>query len=86
MNELREIHYSNLERKRIYIVKSQNGTYKGMYLTQPKIHYFPYIILTFVTLIKNGEKCKIPESLFDIQDKFYDAEKYINVIAMIVLL
>ena len=73
------IHYTNLERKGIYIVKKENRIYKGTYYTQrPRTFIFPYIILTHVTLIKNGEKYKIPDVLFDREDIFYNAEKYIN--------
>lgn len=73
------IHYTNLERKGIYIVKKENGIYKGTYFTQSRRTFvFPYIILTHVTLIKNGEKYKIPDVLFDREDTFYNAEKYIN--------
>jgi precorrin isomerase len=40
----------------------------------------PYIILTNVTMIKNGITYKLPEALFDQSEEFYDAEQYINVI------
>jgi len=73
------IHYTNLERKGIYVVKKENSIYKGTYFTQrPRTFIFPYIILTHVTLIKNGEKHKIPDVLFDREDTFYDGVKYIN--------
>ena len=72
-------HYTNLERKGIYIVKKDNKIYKGTYFTQSRRTFiFPYIILTHVTLIKNGEKYKIPEVLFDREDTFYDGVTYIN--------
>lgn len=77
--DLKPIHWTNLERKGVYIVDTPNGLYKGMYLTQPRVgHVFPYIILKFVTSNKNGKKYKFAESLFDRHDTFYDAEKYIN--------
>jgi len=66
------IHSSNLVRKEKYIVHTQNGIYKGLYLTQPPISHFPYIVLNFVT--KNG--LKFHEALFDREDIFYHAEKY----------
>ena len=77
MAELKSIHSSNLERKGKYIVETPNGTYKGQYFTQPK-YDFPYIVLAFVTCIKNGTMYTVSEALFDKQDKFYDAEEYIN--------
>lgn len=77
--EVTPIHYTNLERKKIYIVKKENRIYKGRYFTQTQRTFiFPYIILTNVTLIKNGEKYKIPDVLFDREDTFYDGVKYIN--------
>ena len=75
--EVRSIHYTNLERKRIYVVETSNGTYKGQYFTQPK-YDFPYIVLAFVTCIKNGTMYSVSEALFNKQDKFYDAEEYMN--------
>jgi hypothetical protein len=73
------IHSSRLVRKRIYIVETQNGIYKGLYLTQPRFSLqFPYIVLKFVTSTKNGKKYKFPEAIFDRQDTFYNAEEYIN--------
>jgi hypothetical protein len=73
------IHYTNLERKRIYVVKKENRIYKGTYFTQrPRTFIFPYIILTHVTLMKNREKYKIPDVLFDREDTFYDEVTYIN--------
>jgi hypothetical protein len=66
-----------LERKEKYIVKSENGIYKGLYLSQPR-YYFPYIVLKFVTKNENGKMYNIPEAIFDKEDTFYDAEKYIN--------
>ena len=76
--KIKEVHYSNLERKRKYIVHAANSRiYKGLFLTQP--HYsFPYIILTFVTTINNGVQYKLPDAIFDKHDKFYDAEEYLN--------
>jgi hypothetical protein len=74
---LTSIHYTNLERKGIYIVKTSNGLYKGQYFTQPK-YDFPYIVLTFVTFIKNDTLYSVSEAIFDKQDKFYDAKEYIN--------
>ena len=51
--------------KGIYVVKKENGIYKGTYYIQRgRTFIFPYIILTHVTLIKNGEKYKIPDVLF----------------------
>ncbi len=73
------IHYTNLERKGVYVVKKENKIYKGTYFTQRRRTFiFPYIILTHVTLIKNGEKYKIPEALFDKEDIFYDEAIYMN--------
>jgi hypothetical protein len=77
MSELRPIHYTNLERKGKYIVKTENGIYKGIYLTQP-LYFFPYIVLSFVTKNVNGKKYKLHEALFQENDIFYDAEEYIN--------
>lgn len=77
MSQLIPIHYTNLERKGKYIVKTENGTYKGQYFTQPK-YDFPYIVLAFVTCIKNGTMYSVSEALFDKQDKFYNAEEYMN--------
>ena len=68
------MHFTNLTRKGIYIVKNENGIYKGMYLPRA----LPYIILTHVTMIKNGIIYKLPEALFDQSEEFYDAEQYIN--------
>ena len=77
--DLKPINWTNLERKRVYIVETPNGIYKGIYLTQPRFSsVFPYIILKFVTSNKNGERYKFIESLFDRHDTFYDAEHYIN--------
>ena len=77
--ELTSIHYTNLERKRIYVVKKENRIYKGTYFMQRRRAFiFPYIILTHVTLMKNGEKYKIPDALFDREDIFYDEVIYIN--------
>jgi len=77
--ELNPIHSSQLVRKGIYIVETQNGIYKGMYLTQPRFSLqFPYIVLTHVTSTKNGIKYKFPQSIFDRQDTFYNAEEYMN--------
>jgi hypothetical protein len=75
--DLKPVHWTNLERKGVYIVDTPNGLYKGMYLTQPR-YYFPYIILTFVTSNKNGKLYKFAESLFDRHDTFYEAEHYLN--------
>lgn len=75
--DIKPIHYSNLERKGIYIVETDKGIHKGMYLTQ-RIFSIPYIVLSQVSSIKNGTKYKCPEALFDKEDKFYDASKYIN--------
>jgi len=76
---MESIHSSRLVRKGIYIVETQNGIYKGIYLTQPRFSLqFPYIVLTHVTSIKNGKKYKFPQSIFDRQDTFYNAEEYIN--------
>ena len=76
---LKPIHSSNLERKGEYIVETQNGIYKGIYLTQPRFSkVFPYIILKFVMVNKNDTQYKCPEALFDREDRFYIAEKYIN--------
>jgi hypothetical protein len=73
------IHWTNLIRKGIYIVETDTGLYKGMHLTQPRFRLqFNYIILSHVTLTKNGKKYKLPEALFYKEDKFYDAEMYIN--------
>ncbi len=73
------IHYTNLERKGVYVVKKENKIYKGTYFTQRRRTFiFPYIILTHVTLINNGEKYKIPEALFDKEDIFYDEAIYMN--------
>ena len=69
------MNYTNLVRKGIYVVKNENGIYKGMYL-RPRT--LPYIILTHVTMIKNGTKYKLSEALFDESEEFYDAEQYIN--------
>ena len=77
MSQLRSIHYTNLERKEKYIVKTENGIYKGQYFTQPQ-YYFPYIVLTFVTCKKNGTMYSLSEAIFDKQDTFYNAEEYIN--------
>ena len=77
MSQLRSIHYTNLERKGKYIVKTENGIYKGQYFTQPQ-YYFPYIVLTFVTCKKNGTMYSLSEAIFDKQDTFYNAEEYIN--------
>lgn len=77
MAELRTIHSSNLERKGKYIVETPNGIYKGQYFTQPK-YDFPYIVLTFVTCIKNGTMYSVSEAIFEKQDKFYDAKEYIH--------
>lgn len=77
MAELRQIHFSNLERKGKYIVETSNGIYKGQYFTQPK-YDFPYIVLTFVTCTKNGTTYSVSEAIFEKQDKFYDAKDYIN--------
>jgi len=77
MNTLRPVHYTNLERKEKYIVKTENGIYKGLYLSQPR-YYFPYIVLKFVTKNENGKKYNIPEAIFDTKDTFYDAEEYMN--------
>ena len=77
--DIKPIHYSNLERKGIYIVETDKGIYKGMYLSQYRFSIpFPYIVLSQVSSTKNGTKYKCPEALFDKEDKFYDAEKYIN--------
>jgi hypothetical protein len=73
----RPVHYTNLERKGKYIVETKNGIYKGQYFTQPK-YTFPYIVLTFVTFIKDDKMYKIPESIFEKEDIFYDAEEYIH--------
>lgn len=79
VTEVTPIHWTNLSRKGIYIVETQNGIYKGTHLTQPKFSIeFNYIILSQVTVMKNGTKYKLPEALFYKEDKFYDAEKYIN--------
>jgi hypothetical protein len=75
--EMKPTHFSNLERKGKYIVKTQNGIYKGIYLTQP-LYFFPYIVLSFVTKNENGKKYKFHEALFEENDIFYDAEEYIN--------
>lgn len=75
--KLRSIHYTNLERKRIYVVETSNGTYKGQYFTQSK-YDFPYIILAFVTCIKNGIMYCVSEALFDKHNTFYDEEEYMN--------
>ena len=80
--ELKSIHYTNLERKGKYIVKTENGIYKGQlykgqYFTQPQYH-FPYIVLTFVTCKKNGTLYRLSEAIFDKQDTFYNAEEYIT--------
>ncbi len=77
ITEVREIHFSRLERKGKYIVETENGIYKGQYFTQP-LYTFPYIVLTFVTSIKNGKKYKFHEVIFDEQDKYYDATEYIT--------
>jgi hypothetical protein len=77
MSHLRSIHYTNLERKGKYIVKTENGIYKGQYFTQPQ-YYFPYIVLTFVTCKKNGTLYSLSEAIFDKQDTFYNAEEYIT--------
>ena len=77
MSQLRPIHYTNLERKGKYIVKTENGIYKGQYFTQPQ-YYFPYIVLTFVTCKKNGTMYSLSEAIFDKQDTFYNAEEYIT--------
>ena len=77
--DLKPIHWTNLERKRVYIVDTPNGLYKGIYLTQPRFsNVFPYIILKMVTVNKNGTKYECPEALLDRHDRFYIAEKYIN--------
>jgi hypothetical protein len=76
---LEPIHSSRLERKEKYIVHTQNGIYKGLYLTQPRFSLqFPYIVLKFVTSTKNGKKYNFPEAIFDRQDTFYHIEDYIN--------
>jgi len=76
--EFKPIHSSQLVRKGIYIVETQNGLYKGMYLTQPIFSIqFPYVVLTHVTSIKNGKTYKFSQSIFDRQDTFYNAEEYI---------
>jgi hypothetical protein len=77
MSQLRPIHYTNLERKGKYIVKTENGIYKGQYFTQPQ-YYFPYIVLTFVTCKKNGTMYSLSEAIFDKQDTFYNAKEYIH--------
>jgi len=66
-------------RKEKYVVHTQNGIYKGLYLTQPRFSLqFPYIVLKFVTSTKNGKKYKFPEVIFDRHDIFYHAEDYID--------
>jgi hypothetical protein len=77
--ELKPIHFSNLERKGKYIVKTENGIYTGQYFTQPQ-YYFPYIVLTFVTCKKNGTMYSLSEAIFDKQYTFYNAEEYIHTI------
>ena len=77
--KLMPIHWSDLERKRVYIVVTKCGIYKGMYLTQPRFSLqFPYIVLTHVTSTKNGKTYKFPQSIFDRQDTFYNAEEYMS--------
>ena len=71
------VHYTNLERKRKYIVETTNGIYNGQYFRQPQ-YTFPYIILTFVTCRKNGKLYSFSEAIFDKQDTFYHAEEYIH--------
>ncbi len=77
MSKPRSIHYTNLERKGKYIVETSNGIYKGQYFTQPK-YDFPYIVLTFVSCIKNSTLYSVSEAIFDKQDTFYYAEEYIH--------
>jgi hypothetical protein len=73
------IHYTNLERKGLYVVKKENRIYKGIYFPQRRRTFvFPHIILRRVTLFKNGEKYKMPYALFDKEDIFYDGVTYIN--------
>jgi hypothetical protein len=73
------IHYTNLERKGLYVVKKENRIYKGIYFPQRRRTFvFPHIILTHVTIMKNGEKYKMPYALFDKEDIFYDGLTYIN--------
>ena len=77
--DIKPIHYTNLERKGIYIVETDKGIYKGTYFTQRRFSIpFPYVILSQVSSTKNGTKYNCPEALFDREDKFYNAEKYIN--------
>ena len=75
--EMKPTHFSNLERKGKYIVKTENGIYKGIYLTQP-LYFFPDNVLSFVTQNENRKKYKFHEALFQENDIFYDAEEYIN--------
>ena len=75
--EMKPTHFSNLERKGKYIVKTENGLYKGIYLTQP-LYFFPYIVLSFVTKNENGKKYKFHEALFQENDIFYNAKEYIH--------
>lgn len=74
---LNTIHSSNLERKGEYIVETPNGVYKGQYFTQPK-YDFPYIVLTFVTCIKNGTMYSVSEAIFEKEDTFYNSKEYIH--------
>jgi hypothetical protein len=79
ITKIKPIHWTNLNRKGVYIVETENGIYKGMHLTQPRFKIqFNYIILSHVTITKNGKKYKLPDALFNKTDKFYDAEIYIN--------
>jgi len=77
ITEVKEIHFSRLKRKGKYIVETENGIYTGQYFTQPP-YTFPYIVLTFVTCIKNGKKYELSDALFNKTDKFYDATQYIT--------
>jgi hypothetical protein len=76
--KLMPIHWSYLERKRVYIVVTKCGIYKGMYLTQPRSNNFIYIILSHVSVHKRGNLYLLPDALFNREDTYYDAEDYIN--------
>jgi len=79
INQIKPIHWTNLNRKCVYIVETENGIYKGKHLTQPVFRLqFNYIILSHVTVMKNGKKYELPDALFNKTDKFYDATQYIN--------
>jgi hypothetical protein len=75
---LYSIHSSNLIKNNIYIVRTEHGIYKGIYLKQPT--NFPYIILSNVISIQYGKKYKFPEKLFYNEELFYCGKTFMNII------